>query len=264
MSDVVTVSDAGHVRTITLNRPNKKNAINTELAWAVIGAIDAAAKIDDVRVIAITGSGDSFCAGLDLTGRGDYTPLSPQAAQLDDVGWVGNFLLAMRKRCDKPVVAGINGVAVGAGLGLAMAADVRIVARSARLMAGYTRIGGSPDAGLTITLPQAMGYEQGMRFMLENRTVLGDEAVALGMAGEVVDDDQLSARLADYCQQLCEWSPITLRLLKRGMTRAMESTDMEQQLRYEVANIRMAFASEDAKEARHAFLEKRKPVFIGR
>ena len=121
MSDVVTVSDAGHVRTITLNRPNKKNAINTELAWAVIGAIDAAAKIDDVRVIAITGSGDSFCAGLDLTGRGDYTPLSPQAAQLDDVGWVGNFLLAMRKRCDKPVVAGVNGVAVGAGLGLALA-----------------------------------------------------------------------------------------------------------------------------------------------
>ena len=264
MSDVVTVSDAGHVRTITLNRPNKKNAINTELAWAVIGAIDAAAKIDDVRVIAITGSGDSFCAGLDLTGRGDYTPLSPQAAQLDDVGWVGNFLLAMRKRCDKPVVAGINGVAVGAGLGLAMAADVRIVARSARLMAGYTRIGGSPDAGLTITLPQAMGYEQGMRFMLENRTVLGEEAVALGMAGEVVDDDQVQARLAEYCQQLCEWSPITLRLLKRGMTRAMESNDMEQQLRYEVANIRMAFASEDAKEARQAFLEKRKPVFVGR
>ena len=264
MSDVVTVSDAGHVRTITLNRPNKKNAINTELAWAVIGAIDEAAKIDNVRVIAITGSGDSFCAGLDLTGRGDYTPLSPQAAQLDDVGWVGNFLLAMRKRCDKPVVAGVNGVAVGAGLGLAMAADVRIVARSARLMAGYTRIGGSPDAGLTITLPQAMGYEQGMRFMLENRTVLGEEAVALGMAGEVVDDDQVQARLAEYCQKLCEWSPITLRLLKRGMARAMESTDMEQQLRYEVANIRMAFASEDAKEARQAFLEKRKPVFVGR
>ena len=264
MSDVVTVSDVGHVRTITLNRPNKKNAINTELAWAVIGAIDEAAKIDNVRVIAITGSGDSFCAGLDLTGRGDYTPLSPQAAQLDDVGWVGNFLLAMRKRCDKPVVAGVNGVAVGAGLGLAMAADVRIVARSARLMAGYTRIGGSPDAGLTITLPQAMGYEQGMRFMLENRTVLGEEAVALGMAGEVVDDDQVQARLAEYCQKLCEWSPITLRLLKRGMARAMESTDMEQQLRYEVANIRMAFASEDAKEARQAFLEKRKPVFVGR
>jgi len=161
-------------------------------------------------------------------------------------------------------VGGINDVAVGAGLGLAMATDVRLVARSARLMAGYTRIGGSPDAGLTITLPQAMGYEKAMRFMMENRTVGGEEAVALGMAGEVVDDDQLTDRLATYCQALCQWSPITLRLLKRGMARSLETTDMEQQLRYEVSNIRMAFSSEDAKEARQAFFEKRKPVFSGK
>ena len=131
-------------------------------------------------------------------------------------------------------------------------------------MAGYTRIGGSPDAGLTITLPDAMGYEQAMRFMMENRTVLGEEAVKLGMAGEVVDDDALAARLAEYCQSLCDWSPITLRLLKRGMSRWAETGDMEGQLRYEVSNIRRAFASDDGQEARRAFLEKRKPVFSGR
>ena len=130
---------------------------------------DAAAADDNIWVVAITGSGDAFCAGLDLTPGPRWTKLSPMTAQLDDIGWVGNFMLAIRKRCDKPVVAGINGVAVGAGLGLAMATDVRIVARSARLMAGYTRIGGSPDAGLSITLPEAMGYERAMRFMLENR-----------------------------------------------------------------------------------------------
>jgi 2-(1,2-epoxy-1,2-dihydrophenyl)acetyl-CoA isomerase len=155
-------------------------------------------------------------------------------------------------------------VAVGAGLGLAMATDVRLISRSARLMAGYTRIGGSPDAGLTITLPQAMGYERAMRFMMENRTVLGEEAVALGMAGEVVDDDAFEARLAAYCQQLCAWSPITLRLLKRGMVKSLETTDLETQLRYELGNIRIAFSSEDAKEARKAFFEKRQPVFSGR
>jgi 2-(1,2-epoxy-1,2-dihydrophenyl)acetyl-CoA isomerase len=265
MSELVKVEDHGHVRTIRLNRPEKKNALSLELAWGVIGAIDDAAKVDDVWVVALTGTGDAFCAGLDLTGGGEpVSPHSRQTAQLDDIGWVGNFLLAIRKRCDKPVVGGINGVAVGAGLGLAMATDVRIVARSARLMAGYTRIGGSPDAGLTITLPQAMGYEQAMRFMMENRTVGGEEAVALGMAGEVVDDAELDARMAAYCQKLCEWSPITLRLLKRGMVRALETTDLESQLRYEVANIRVAFGSEDGKEARKAFLEKRKPVFSGR
>ncbi len=264
MSELVKISDRGHVRTIVLNRPEKKNALSTELAWRVIGAVDEAARDDNVWVVAITGSGDAFCAGLDLSGSERFTPHSPQTAQLDDIGWVGNFLLAIRKRCDKPVVGGINGVAVGAGLGLAMATDVRLIAKSARLMAGYTRIGGSPDAGLTITLPQAMGYERAMRFMMENRTVTGEEAVAWGMAGEAVDDANFEARLAAYCDSLCAWSPITLRLLKRGMAKSYETTDMEAQLRLEVANIRVAFASEDGKEARRAFLEKRTPVFQGK
>jgi len=265
MGKLVKVTDEGHVRTIRLDRPEKKNALSQALAWGVVEAIDEAAAADGVWVVAITGSGDAFCAGLDLSPANEpYSPYSAQTAQLDDIGWVGQFLLAIRKRCDKPVVGGVNGVAVGAGLGLAMATDVRLVARSARLMAGYTRIGGSPDAGLTITLPQAMGYEPAMRFMMENRTVLGEEAVALGMAGEVVDDAAFEGRLAEYCQGLCDWSPITLRLLKRGMAKWAETSDLEQQLRYEVSNIRRAFGSEDGQEARRAFLEKRKPVFQGR
>ena len=264
MGKLVEVSDAGHVRTIRLNRPEKKNALSQALAWGVVEAVDAAARDDNVWVVALTGSGDAFCAGLDLSGSEPYHPGTPMTAQLDDIGWVGNFVLALRKRCDKPVVGGINGVAVGAGLGLAMATDVRLVASSARLMAGYTRIGGSPDAGLTITLPQVMGYERAMRFMMENRTVVGAEALDWGMAGEAVDDANFHARLAEYCAQLCEWSPITLRLLKRGIVKSYESIDMEQQLRYEVSNIGRAFRSEDGQEARRAFLEKRKPVFQGR
>jgi 2-(1,2-epoxy-1,2-dihydrophenyl)acetyl-CoA isomerase len=109
-----------------------------------------------------------------------------------------------------------------------------------------------------------MGYERAMRFMMENRTVVGAEALAWGMAGEAVDDANFHARLAEYCAQLCEWSPITLRLLKRGIVKSYESIDMEQQLRYEVSNIGRAFRSEDGQEARRAFLEKRKPVFQGR
>jgi 2-(1,2-epoxy-1,2-dihydrophenyl)acetyl-CoA isomerase len=265
MSKLVEVSNEGHVRTIRLNRPEKKNALSQQLAWAVVEAVDEAARDDDVWVVALTGSGDAFCAGLDLSPDTEpYSPYPDQTAMLDDIGWVGQFVLALRKRCDKPVVGGINGVAVGAGLGLAMATDVRLIAASARLMAGYTRIGGSPDAGLTITLPQAMGYERAMRFMMENRTVTGAEAVAWGMAGEVVDDAGFQARLAEYAQSLCDWSPITLRLLKRGIAKSYESNDMEQQLRFEVSNIRRAFGSEDGREARAAFLEKRRPVFKGR
>ena len=182
---------------------------------------------------------------------------------MDDVSWVGRFPLVLRHLCDKPVVAGINGVAAGAGLSLAMAADMRIGARRMRLIAGYPRIGASPDGGLTWTLPQAIGYEQAMRFLLENRTVEADEALRLGFVGEVVPDDRFDARLAEYCAFLAERAPIASRLTKRGVAKATE-IDLEAQVRYELANIRRAFATEDATEARKAFLEKRTPAFKGR
>jgi len=170
--------------------------------------------------------------------------------------------LVLRQICDKPVVAGVNGVAVGAGLSLALAADIRIAAQSARLIAGYPRIGASPDGGMTWTLPQLIGYEQAMRFLLENRTVTADEALNLGMVGEVVPDDQFDDRFAEYCAFLAERSSITTRLTKRGITKAT-AIDLEALVRFEVANIGRAFRSQDSQEARKAFLEKRQPTFEG-
>jgi enoyl-CoA hydratase/carnithine racemase len=265
VSDVVRTHDKNHVRTIVLNRPEKKNALSHALAWGVVGAVQQAAHDDDVWVIAVTGSGDSFCSGLDLGGPGeDVSPLPPQERAMDDISWVGRFLLVLRHECDKPVVAGLNGVAAGAGLSLAMAADMRLMARRARLIAGYPRIGGSPDGGLSWTLPQAIGYEQAMRFLLENRTVGADEALKLGMVGEVVDDEAFEARLAEYCALLAERSPIASRLTKRVVAHGTTAIDLESHLRYELATIRRAFGTEDSKEARQAFLEKRSPLFRGR
>ena len=264
MSDLVRVHDKGHVRTLVLNRPDKMNALSHALAWAIVTEVQKAAHDDDVWVIALTGSGRAFCAGLDLSRPGeDVSPLPPQERLLDDISWVGRFALVVRHECDKPVVAGLNGVAAGAGLSLAMAADMRIAGRSCRLVAGYPRIGASPDGGLTWTLPQAVGYEQAMRFLLENRTVDADEALRLGFVGEVVDDERLEARLAEYCALLAERSPIASRLTKRTIARAT-AIDLEDQLRYELASIRRAFATDDAKEARQAFFEKRAPLFKGR
>ncbi|HEY5475113.1 MAG TPA: enoyl-CoA hydratase/isomerase family protein [Tepidiformaceae bacterium] len=264
MADVVRVINEGKVRIVQMNRPELKNALNQELAWGMLGAVEEASKDDSVWVIAVTGVGDAFSSGLDLTGGGSTgSPLTGQAAYLEELAWVGRIPYLFRKMCDKPIVAGINGVAVGAGLGIAMSCDVKLMARNARLIAGYPRIGGSPDAGLSWTLPQAMGYEQAMRFLLENKTVTGDEALKLGMVGEVVDDTAFDARFHEYCQQLTNLSPITSRLTKRGVGRAV-AIDLESQLRYEVANIGKAFGSRDGKEARAAFLERRTPVFEGR
>jgi 2-(1,2-epoxy-1,2-dihydrophenyl)acetyl-CoA isomerase len=262
--DTVEIEQAGHVRYITLNRPEKMNALNDELAWSIVGAIREAATDDDTWVVGLTGAGRAFCSGLDLTSfGGGFSPKTAQTQLVDDTSWISHFLLDMRHVCDKPIVAGINGVAVGGGLALAMAADIRIMARGARLMAGYPRIGGSPDGGLSITLPQSMGYEKALRFLLENRTVEGDEALKLGMVSEVADDAAFPARFRDYCESLTHLSPITARLTKRGLARAVESIDYEAQLRYEITNIGRAFASKDGQEARKAFMEKRPAEFRG-
>jgi enoyl-CoA hydratase/carnithine racemase len=266
VSDVLKILDAEHVRTIVLNRPEKKNALSNELAWGIITAIEEAAKDDSVWVLAITGTADAFCSGLDLTPEPtgqSHAPMSPQDAYLDDLGWVSRFPLVLREQCDKPVVAGLNGVAVGAGLSLAMAADMRIATESVRLIAGYPRIGGSPDGGLSWTLPQAIGHEQAMRFLLENRTVGAEEALRLGMVSEVVPDDRFQERFEEYCQSLTDLSPVTARLTKRVVRRATALVDAEAHMRYELLCIGKAFGSEDGKEARRAFIEKRKPVFRG-
>lgn len=262
---VIETIDEGRVRTIRLNRPDKKNALSNELAWGIITAVEEAAATDDVWVVAITGAGDAFCSGLDLTGssEADASPLTPQSQYLDDLAWVGRFPLVLRSVCDKPVIAGINGAAAGAGLSLAMACDIRLAARSARLIAGYPRMGGSPDGGLTWSLPQAIGYEQAARFLFENKTVGADESLQLGLVGEVVDDDAFEKRLAEYCATITERSPITTRLTKRGLFRSTTSIDLEMHVRYELQNIQRAFRSNDAQEARKAFFEKRVPVFGG-
>lgn len=262
VSEVLSIKNDGHVRTIMLNRPEKMNALSNELAWGIVAAVEEAAKDDSVWVVAITGSGNAFCSGLDLSGRGDYTPFSPQDTYLDDISWVGRFPLVLRHICDKPVVAGVNGVAVGAGLSLALSADIRMAAQSARFIAGYPRIGASPDGGMTWTLPQLIGYEQAMRFLLENRTVSADEALSLGMVGEVVPDEQFAHRLSEYCAFLAERPPITARLTKRGVTKAC-AIDLEAQVRFELANIKRAFDSQDSKRAIKAFLEKCQVKFEG-
>lgn len=260
------ITDDDHVRTLRLNRPHKKNALSQSLAWDLVRAIDDASADDDVWVLAITGADDAFCSGIDLTPEGDASdrgPMSERQAQLDDLHWVGQLPLALRERCDKPVVAGINGVAAGAGLAIAMACDMRIAAESAWLFPGYSRIGGSPDGGLSWTLPQAIGYERAMRFLLENRRVDSDEALALGLIGEVVPDEEFQARLTEYCLSLTTISPIAASLTKR-VVREATKIDLEAQARYELQTIGKAFVSEDGKEARRAFLERREPDIKGR
>jgi 2-(1,2-epoxy-1,2-dihydrophenyl)acetyl-CoA isomerase len=183
---------------------------------------------------------------------------------LDDLGWVGRFPVLMRDRCDMPVVAGVNGVAVGAGFSLAMSADIRLASRDARFLAGYSRAGTSPDGGLTWTLQQAIGYERALRFLLEQEFGGADEALARGIVGEVVEAGDFDARFAAYLDQLAAVAPIAARQTKRMLGRVATAANIEAHTREELGYARRGLSTEDSAEARKAILERRKPEFIGR
>ena len=257
----------GHVRILRLNRPERKNALTSSLGWGIVRAVGDAQVDDNVRVVALTGNGDAFCSGLDLAGGDDApveTGLSEQEEILDEKGWVGRFLLALRFDTDKPVVAGISGVAVGLGLSLAMAADIRIAADTARLHPGYLRAGTSPDGGLTWSLPTLVGHETALRFLLESRFVEADEALRRGFVSEVVPADQLDARLLEFCHAVAAQAPLAVRRTKRLVARTPLVTDVTARMTDELRNALAGLDSEDGHEAIQAIIEKRTPEFRGR
>jgi 2-(1,2-epoxy-1,2-dihydrophenyl)acetyl-CoA isomerase len=257
----------GHVRILRLDRPDRKNALTSALGWSIVRAMAEAQVDDEVRVIALTGNGDAFCSGLDLgpgEGEAPDTGLSEQQQVLDDKGWVGRFLLALRFDTDKPVIAGVNGVAVGAGLSLAMAADIRIASDTARLHPGYLRAGTSPDGGLTWSLPTLVGHQAAMRFLLESRFVLADEALRLGLVSEVVPADQLEPRLMELCDAIAAQAPLAVRRTKRLVARTPLVTDVDARVTDEIRSALAGLDSEDGQEAVRAIMEKRTPEFRGR
>ena len=267
MSEVLEVQTSGRLRVLRLNRPERKNALDRALIDALHRALREAAADDDVWAIALTGNGDAFCSGLDV---GDPAVADPPPENAADApaptgGGRAHLTVVMRVECEKPILAAVNGVALGAGLSLAMNADIRIAAPSARFHPGYTRIALSPDLGLTWTLPRAIGYERAMRFMLEARMVPASEALALGLVSEVVErDEDLDDRLLEYGTMLATVAPIAARQTKRLMVRADQPADLVGQLDAEIELVMHALRSRDSAEAIRAMQSREKPEFTGR
>jgi 2-(1,2-epoxy-1,2-dihydrophenyl)acetyl-CoA isomerase len=254
------VDDADGVRTITLDRPERLNAVNLALAAALPRALDDAAADDAVRVVVITGAGRGFCAGLDLA-EGARVPGDNLAERLDPYAWVGRWVLAV-VGCEKPVIAAINGVAAGAGFGLALACDLRLVMAEATMAAGYVRRGLSPDAGVTYHLPRLVGASRAADIILTGRDVGAAEAERIGLASRIVGAERFSDDVRDYARALAAGPPIALALTKRLLAQSPD-TPLAAQLRDELAHIKTCFATRDVAEALAAFREKRAPVFTG-
>ena len=249
------------VRTITLNRPEKLNAVNPRLAEELPRAIQEAHLDDAVRVVVVTGAARGFCSGLDLS-EPPRLPDDTLAQRLDPLAWVGRWVLALRA-CEKPVIAAVNGVAAGAGFGLALAADIRLVARGAVLTAGYVRRGLSPDAGVSWLLPRLVGVARATDIVLTGRDVDPDESLRIGLAAALFDDASFASEVARYAERLAAGPPIAFVLTKRLLASSLE-TELAPHLARELEFIKTCFGSADVSEALAAFREKRPPVFRGR
>ena len=261
MPSIVTSTSPSGVHTITLNRPDRLNAVDPTLAAELPIAIDSAAAVDDIRVIVITGAGRGFCSGLDLSAP-PRLPDSTRVERLDAYAWVGRWIFSM-VRCEKPIIAAVNGPAAGAGLGLALAADIRLVAASARMTAGYVRRALSPDAGVSFFLPRLVGLSRATEILFSGRDIDASEAERIGLASMVIADDGFADHAHEYAERLSAGPPNALALTKRLLASSLGAT-LEEQLERELVYIKTCFASKDVAEAMSAFNEKRRPEFKGR
>jgi enoyl-CoA hydratase/carnithine racemase len=252
---------ADGIGTLRLNRPDRKNAFTLDMAdrWA---DILVNAKVDpDIRVLVLTGTGDAFCSGVDLDRRNEGMPPTALARKQVLSDRVHRIPLAMED-LDKPVIAAINGTAIGAGLDVALMCDMRIMARSARLSEGYIRVGLVPGDGGCYYLPRLVGTARALELLLTGDFIDAAEAERIGLVNRVVDDDKLPAAVADLARKIADGPPVAVRMIKRATYQSMR-TDLRTSLDLISSHTGVVGLMQDSAEAMAAFREKRCPRFNG-
>ncbi len=249
----------GSVARITLNRPEKFNSFNREMALEFQSALKNAQKDDNVRAIYITGEGKAFCAGQDLSEAID--PSGPGIETI--VAEHYNPIVILLRIIEKPIVCAVNGVAAGAGANISFACDITFAGRSANFIQAFSKIGLIPDSGGTYTLPRLIGFQQATALMMLGEKVSAEDAVHLGMIYKMVEDADLQTTAFQTAKTLSEMPTKSLGLTKRLLNKSF-SNKFEDQLFQEQMLQAEAGQTYDYNEGVKAFLEKRKPVFLGR
>lgn len=265
--ETITLERRGHVAILTLNRPDRLNAINRVMIGELPTLVAQLKADDEVRALVVTGAGKGFCAGADLMGAGQAVagqapPLNSEFDRLDEMGWIGRWA-TMWSGFDKPVIGAINGVAAGAGMSTALACDVRIGSEAARFKSVFIERSLSPDSGLSFFLPRIVGYAAAADLIFTSRAVEAEEALRLGLLNRLVPAAELVDAAVAYANEMTRWPPVALRVSKRVLQHNTEA-DLAEALRYESAGLYYARrAPNDAKESRDSFLEKRPGVYTG-
>lgn len=259
MTDLV-YEVAGRVATITLNRPERRNALTVEMIEGLAGLVRQAEADAEVRAMVLTGAGDGFCAGLDLIEAASQGPALDAMA----VGYRADRVPVIALHlADKPIVAAVNGPAAGYGVGLALNADLRVMARSARLVPP-TRRGLVPESGDTFLLPRLAGWETAARFYFLGEEINAEQAKAAGIISELADDaDACRTRAAELAGQIAEMPPLAVQAAKRMMRAALTDAYVDHIPRVLLQLIPL-FRTADFAEAVSAFFAKRPATFTGR
>ena len=260
--EVLLVEKTEDVAVLTLNRPEKLNALSGDLRDAMHDAIVDVKADDAVRAVIFTGAGRGFCSGADLTAGGGAEATPSQNDHLDDLGWVGRQALALYG-LNKPVIGAVNGVAAGAGMSLALACDVRVGSEKTRFKTVFIERNLSPDSGMSFFLPRIVGYSRATDLIYTSRAVDAEEALRIGLLDRLVEHDDLMESALELAAQMTAWPPLAMRMSKRVLQHNMEC-DLEAALRFELTSLSFGNrAVNDRRESIAAFREKRKPNYTG-
>lgn len=257
----IAVERRGEVDWLTLNRPERLNALNDTMVEELSGYFRGLARNRDVRVVVMKGAGRAFCAGLDLKeGRAAADTIDRLAHQRS----IAEIVMAMRY-CPQPVVALVHGPASGGGFAMALAADIRICGESARMNAAFIRIGLSAcDIGVSYFLPRLVGASVAAEFMLTGNFITAERASQIGLTSRVVPDDAMEEAAAPLVDAMLTTAPLGLRLTKECLRMSIDAPSLEAAVAMEDRNQILAATSPDFGEGIRAFLEKRRPDYSGK